>query len=186
MFPAQCPAPVRARQVSRVPSRTLGVTAGAVTSLITSASITSPSSLLRTHAPVPMPPPASGFPWQAVLAGCRQPRLAEGPSRRYLCRTFPACLDPYPGRPWGALTRFFPQGIGLLRLASGSAPHNIPDSDFRQEEHFEAAAIHSRFKPTGLLATLVAPTLIPFPHRAVVASTSAHITGRYLPMQRIC
>ena len=24
------------------------------------------------------------------------------------------------------------------------------------------------------------------PHRAVVASTSAHITGRYLPMQRIC
>ena len=32
-----------------------------------------------------------------VCAGCGQPLLGGGPSRRCLCASFPACLDPYPG-----------------------------------------------------------------------------------------
>ena len=31
-----------------------------------------------------------------VFAGCCQPLLDEGPSRRYLCESFLGCLDPYP------------------------------------------------------------------------------------------
>ena len=43
-----------------------------------------------------------------VFAGCCQSLLEDGPSRRYLCESFPTCLDPYPGCPYGAFTRFFP------------------------------------------------------------------------------
>ena len=43
-----------------------------------------------------------------VFAGCCQSLLEDGPSRRYLCESFPTCLDPYPGCPYGASTRFFP------------------------------------------------------------------------------
>ena len=43
-----------------------------------------------------------------VFAGCCQPLLGGGPSRRYLCTSFPACLDLYPGGSCGASTRFFP------------------------------------------------------------------------------
>lgn len=32
-----------------------------------------------------------------VFAGCRQSLPGDGLSRRYLCRSFTGCLDPYPG-----------------------------------------------------------------------------------------
>ncbi len=32
-----------------------------------------------------------------ILAGCCEPLLEVGPSRRYLCRSFSRCLAPYPG-----------------------------------------------------------------------------------------
>ncbi len=35
--------------------------------------------------------------YPAVFAGCCQPLLGHGPSRRYLCKSFPGCLGPYPG-----------------------------------------------------------------------------------------
>ncbi len=63
--------------------------------------------------------------------------------RRYLCESFPACLDPYPGGPRGAFTPFFPQGVGLPRSCSGSALHKILDSHFSPGGLFGAAAISS-------------------------------------------
>ena len=30
-----------------------------------------------------------------IFAGCYRPVLAIGPSRRYLCESFPRCLGPY-------------------------------------------------------------------------------------------
>lgn len=90
-----------------------------------------PSLLLRTHPPVLNPPPASGFPLgQLVFAGCCQPLLGVGPSRRYLCESFSACLDPYPGCPWGAFARFFSQDIGLPRVRTGSALRSLRADDF--------------------------------------------------------
>jgi hypothetical protein len=56
-----------------------------------------------------------------VFAGCRQPLLGIAPSRRYLCESFPTCLDPYPGCSCGALTRFFPQDNGLPNTMTRSA-----------------------------------------------------------------
>jgi hypothetical protein len=56
-----------------------------------------------------------------VFAGCCQPRLGRGPSRRYRCESFLTCLDPYPGCSCGALARFFPQDIGLPRDVIRSA-----------------------------------------------------------------
>ena len=53
---------------------------------------------------------------RGIFAGCGQPLLRNGPSRRYLCRSIRTCLDPYSGSPQGACTRFFPQDIGLPRV----------------------------------------------------------------------
>ena len=108
---AKCPEPLCPRQVLPL-----------VASRTTSEGITSPSLLLRTHPPILIPPPASRHPLgQWVFAGCCQPLLGVGPSRRYLCESFPTCpsslgrrtkgtkgLDPYPGCSRGAFARFFP------------------------------------------------------------------------------
>ena len=56
-----------------------------------------------------------------VFAGCCQPLLGVGPSRRYLCESFPTCLDPYPGCSCGARTRYFPQDNGLPNVRIWSA-----------------------------------------------------------------
>lgn len=67
----------------RAPSRAQGVTSHAVAGFSTSAGVTPPSSLLRAHAPVPLPPTAYGHGLgQQVLAGRCQPRLPMAPSRR--------------------------------------------------------------------------------------------------------
>ena len=94
---------------------------------------------------------------QKVFAGCCQPLLGTGPSRRYLCQSVPACLDPYSGCSQGARARYFPQDIGLPRKWSGSARRGSPTATsvgttFRSCSHL------LMFRPTGLLATPVAPT----------------------------
>jgi hypothetical protein len=81
-----------------------------------------------------------------------------GRSRRYLRESFPRCLDPYPGRPYGARARFFPQGIGLPPFLTGSAPHKIPHNDFRTGLDFRGCSHSLMFRPPGLLATQVVPT----------------------------
>ena len=53
---------------------------------------------------------------RGIFAGCGQPLLRNGPSRRYLCRSIRTCLDPYSGGPQGAYTRFFPWDVGLPRV----------------------------------------------------------------------
>ena len=80
---------------------------------------------------------------RGVLAAWTTRCWSHGPSRRYLCASFPACLDPYPGGSWGASTRFFPHNIGLPPVRTGSALHIIPCSDFRTGLNFGAAVIRS-------------------------------------------
>ena len=55
-----------------------------------------------------------------VFAGCCQPLLGVGRSRRYLCQSFTTCLNPYPGYFCGAFIRFFPQNNGLPDILSRS------------------------------------------------------------------
>ena len=79
----------------------------------------------------------------AVFAGCCEPRLDGGPSRRYLCAPFPACLDPYPGSSWSACARYFLHDSGLPPVRTGSALSNMPYSDFSTARFFGAAVIPS-------------------------------------------
>jgi hypothetical protein len=68
---------------------------------------------------------------QRVFAGCGEPLLEDGGSRRYLCVSVPRCLDLYPGGVVGACTHYFPTTVGLPPVPMRSAPRNNPLSDFR-------------------------------------------------------
>jgi len=96
---------------------------------------------------------------QRVFAGRCQPRLGVGPSRRSLCESFPACLDPYPGCSCGALTRFFPQDIGLPDVRTRSALRNIHTAT-SVWACFRGCSHSLMFRPAGLLATPIAPTAV--------------------------
>ena len=129
-----------------------------VVSRTRSAGITPPSSLLRAHAPVLPPPRASvAYPQHQVCAGCCQPLLGEGPSRRCLCASVPACLDPYPGGSCGARTRFFPHDSGLPPVRTGSALHNVRTATSVRRP-FRGCSHSLMFRPAGVLATQIAPT----------------------------
>jgi len=130
-----------------------------VVSWTSSAGITLPSSLIRTHAPALNPPTAYGHNLgRRVFAGCRQSLLGVGPSRRYLCESFPTCLDPYPGCSCGALARAFPQDIGLPSVRTRSALGNTRTATSVRTQ-FRGCSHSLMFRPAGLLATQVAPTL---------------------------
>jgi hypothetical protein len=113
--------------------------------------------LLRAHAPVLNPPRASVVPSTPGLC-----RLLSAPAGRrtfptFLCTSFPACLDPYPGGSCGASTRFFPHDSGLPPVRTGSALHNVRTAT--SVRRVFRGCSHSRmFRPTGLLTTPVAPT----------------------------
>jgi hypothetical protein len=83
------------RQVSRAPLPATSVTHGRVASSTTSKGITPSSSLVRAHAPNQLPLPDFVYPhlFPEVLAGCCEPLLGTGSSRRYLCKSFPGCLS---------------------------------------------------------------------------------------------
>ncbi len=107
---------------------------------------------------------ARPLPWQClwlqVFAGCCQPLLRNGPSRRYLCRSFHTCLDPCSGGPQSAISRFFLQGVGLPHVPNGSAHHAAPTATSIGSR--SRSCSHSlMFKPVCLLATPIAPTLVP-------------------------
>ncbi len=101
-------------------------------------------------------PPAIAFLLQ-VFAGCCQPLLRDGPSRRYLYRSLPACLDLYSGCSRGARARCFPQDIGLPRVRTGSAPR-LPPTATSVGTQYRSCSHLLMFRPASLLATPVAPT----------------------------
>ena len=118
-----------------------------------------PPVLARTDA-CARPDPSRGIRPRPLLPGlCR---LRSAPAGRWsfptlLPKSFPACLDPYPGCPWGALSRFFPQGYGLPQDKSGSALRIIDQATSRPN-NFRGCSHSSLFRPAGLLATQIAPT----------------------------
>ena len=110
--------------------------------------------LMRQSSPLLMP---RWYPQHQVCAGCCQPLLGEGPSRRCLCASFPACLDPYPGGSCGAHTRFFPHDNGLPPVRTGSALHHVRTATSVRRV-FRGCSHSLMFRPAGLLTTPVAPT----------------------------
>ena len=97
--------------------------------------------------------------YPVVFAGCCQPLLGDGLSRRYLCKSVPRCLGPDPGGASGAHACFFPDVIGLPHAVStGSALPPSPAERLHSGPDFEIVTIPSSFRPPGLLATQVSPT----------------------------
>ena len=87
--------------------------------------------------------------------------------------SFPACRDPYSSCSQGAVSRFFP------RVNNGSAL-GISPSATSDGERFWSCSHSFTFRPTGLFASQVAPTLT-LACRAAETFTAAHITVGYLP-----
>ncbi len=113
-----------------------------------------------------------------VLAGCYEPLLGDGPSRRYLYDPCTGAWVPTPPRLSGAHVRFFPDHIGLILGVRDSAREKYPANSFTQGDF-------SRLQP---FVYLQAPLLarpsgcsdlqFPFGHRALY-------TAQYLYRHRI-
>ena len=80
--------------------------------------------------------PTSVSLFRQVLAGCCEPLLEDGPSRRYLCYPCTGAWVHTPPRFSGALVRFFPDHIGLILGLRNSAREKSPASSFLQVRVF--------------------------------------------------
>jgi hypothetical protein len=79
---------------------------------------------------------------RGVSAGCYQPLLSAGPSRRYLCESFPGCLGPCHGGTWRACACFFLHVVGLPPYTiEVGFPASTRQNDFLTDRLFETAAI---------------------------------------------
>jgi hypothetical protein len=96
-----------------------------------------------------------------VFAGCGQPLLGGGPSRRDLGASLSACLDLYPGGSRGACARFFPQDNGLPHMRNRSALHNPHTLATSVWSPCRGCSHSLMFRPAELLAIQVAPTVGP-------------------------
>jgi len=79
--------------------------------------------------------------FRQVFAGCCEPLLEDGPSRRYLYGPCIGAWVPTPPRLIGAFVRFFPLSIGLPLGSRGPARENIPTTQLYVGKLLEAATI---------------------------------------------
>lgn len=147
----------------RAPLPVTSVTHDRVASSTTSKGVTPSSSLLRAHAPNQFPPLEFVYPHLSpkVRAGCCEPLLETGSSRRYLCKCFSGCLSHGSRRVAGCVCLFLP----LHRRPSPSPAHGSA-SPSRPAKRLPAAGVSRSslfltFRPPGLLATQVSPTAAP-------------------------
>jgi hypothetical protein len=150
VLPARCLDQSRNRQVPRVPLPAPGVTWYGKMSRILSEDVTPPSTLLRTHASDPRPPADFVDLVRSVFAGCGQPLLDVGPSRRYLRSLSEDAWTLTPLRSWRSVRlcvrpprygRAESQDIGLALESTGLARRENPAMQLRQGGYFGAAVI---------------------------------------------
>jgi hypothetical protein len=79
---------------------------------------------------------------RGVSAGCYQPLLPAGPSRRYLCESFPGCLGPCHGGSAECTCLFLPPRHRPSPVHyRGRLPACPRRNDFMTDPFFETAAI---------------------------------------------
>jgi len=79
---------------------------------------------------------------RGVSAGCDQPLLPAGPSRRYLCESFPGCLGPCHGGSAECICLFLPPRHRPSPVHyRGRLPACPRLNDFTTDPFFETAAI---------------------------------------------
>jgi hypothetical protein len=93
-----------------------------------------------------------------VLAGCCEPLLEVGPSRRYLCRSFGRCLAPYHGVPSWCFYPFLPTRHRPSPRYDKVGSHNTRTAASVRRS-FRGCKHSFMFRPLPLLATLTAPTV---------------------------
>ena len=93
-----------------------------------------------------------------VFAGCCQPLLDDGPSRRYLCNLYMGAWTLTPQCFLGALTRFFPKNIGLTLDLRRSAHQTASAMQLQQSTLFRGCSHFVMFRLSCLLDPQVAPT----------------------------
>ena len=92
-----------------------------------------------------------------IFAGCYEPLLGVGPSRRYLCDLcIGACRTP--PRPLGASVRCFPSGIGLSLGSRRSAREIFPQNSFFARLRFRGCNHSLMFRLPYLLGPLAVLT----------------------------
>ena len=124
---------------------------------------------------------------RGVSAGCNQPLLLAGPSRRYLCESFPACLGPCHGGPMECILPVSSSTSSACpRTLSRSASRFSPSKRFHDGSHFRDCSHFVMFRPSGLLASPIVPTAAAYRRRAAEAFTSEQNMLRCLRMHRIC
>ena len=131
-------------------------------------------------------PPSSYQLLQRVFAGCHQPLLEDGPSRRYLRKSFPRCLDPYPDGLLWCIYPFLPiETSAFPKRTMGRLSHNVPYRDFStgaisrlQSFLYVQAPRFARHSGRSHLSLKLT--------EAAVTFTSEHLTVRYLTVPRIC
>ena len=122
-----------------------------------------------------------------VSAGCYQPLLPAGPSRRYLCESFPGCLGPCHGGFRGAhMPVSSSTSSAFPRTLSRSASRLYPSKRFHDGSLFRDCSHFFMFRPPGLLASQIVPTAATYRRRAAEAFTSEQNMLRCLRMHRIC
>jgi len=130
--------------VPRAPLPTTSVTHDGVVSSTTSKGVTPSSSLLRAHAPNQFSPLEFVYPHLSpeVRAGCCEPLLETGSSRRYLCKCFPRCLSHGSRRVAGCVRLFLPLHLRPSPSpAHGSAFPESPRKETSCGGCFEIVAI---------------------------------------------
>jgi len=98
------------------------------------------------------------WPRRRVLAGCCQPLLGDGPSRRYLRNP---CVGAWTHTPWcppGAIARFFPRDDGFIPAVTSSAHQLIPAIRFQQGSAFRGCSHSFTFRLPRSLGPQVVPT----------------------------
>ncbi len=132
-----------ARSMPRAPLPHRRVTPVRTASCAVSKSVTSSSSLIRAHASDQDPPTGSSSPRRWVLAGCCQPLLRDGPSRRYLCIPCVGAWTHAPGCHLCARARSFQRCNGHRPRCEELGPSNDPrKAASTGRPIFEAAVIH--------------------------------------------
>jgi hypothetical protein len=124
-------------------------------------------------------------PVQEVFAGCYQPLLPPGSSRRDLCESFLGCLVPSHGGPTECIYLFLPPcHRPSPRRGLGRLPASVREYDFSRGGVFEAADIslcsglRVCSSPRSFLPLHKAPQgSRDFYIRAERASLSLHATG---------
>ena len=140
-----------------------------------SAGITPPFSLLPAHAPNLSPlasfGPSQGCLVPRVFAGCYEPLLGVGPSRRYLHSLCIGAWTLTPRHFFGALARFFPKNIGLTLDLRGSARSDSRQYTTLMAHAFRGCSHFFMFRLPHLLGPPVVPT----------AGTSSRAAGPFTP-----